>query len=102
MDKVKKDISELIKEHIHSLNTEAEIILLFPQGKKIHEELQIFVFLPHKVSFSDEKQYLDSRYKVELESHQSVSIYIYYKENWHKQFKNTPVYQKVQSEGITL
>ncbi len=97
-----KGITGLVREHVLSLNPYADIILLFPQGKAIHEDIQIFVLLPEKVDYSIEQQYLNASYNVELESGQSLSVYIYDKENWHKQFKNTPIYQRVQNEGLVL
>nr|WP_321411549.1 hypothetical protein [uncultured Carboxylicivirga sp.] len=77
-------------------------MLLFPQGKNMHEEVQVFVLLPKKVDYATEQQYIETKYKVELESGLSLSIYVYNKENWNKQFKNTPIYKKIQSEGIVL
>lgn len=102
MNKQTGDISELIKEHIQSLDPYAEIILLFPQGVGIHEEIQIYVLTNEKVDFRLEQQYMDARYKVELQSGQSFSLYIYAKEAWHQQFRDTPIYQRVHGEGIHL
>ena len=102
MNKQLADISKLIKEHIQSLDPYAEVILLFPHGKGLNEEPQVYVLTPGKVDFSLEHQYLNARYQVELKSGQSLSLYTYSKEEWHKQFKDTPIYKKVHTEGIHL
>jgi len=102
MTKSAKDISELARVHIQGLNPHADIILLFPQEKTLNEDIQIFVLLPEKVDYGIEQQYLNARYQVELESGQSLSLYVYNKEDWHKQFQKTPIYQKLQNEGVVL
>lgn len=102
MNKQAEDISELVKEHIQSLDEYAEIVLLFPQGVGADEEILVYVLSPKKVDFGLEQQYLDARYQVELKSGQSLCLYIYSKEDWHKQFKNTPIYQRVNAEGVVV
>jgi len=95
-------IVDLVKEHIQILDPYAEVILLFPQGQGMHEDIQIYILTPEKVDFGLEQQYLNARYNIELESAHSFSIYIYTKEDWHKQFVNTPIYEQVDTEGIRL
>ncbi|MBK3518062.1 hypothetical protein [Carboxylicivirga marina] len=102
MNKQKGDISELVKEYVQGLDPYAEVVLLFPQGVSMHEDIQIYVLTNEKVDFRLEQQYLDARYQVELQSAQSISLYIYAKEDWHKQLKDTPIYEKVSGEGVYL
>jgi hypothetical protein len=102
MNKQTGDIIDLVKEHIQSLDLYAEVILLFQQGLAMHENIQIYVLTLEKVDFGLEQQYLNARYQVELASKQSLSIYIYSKEDWHKHFLDTPIYEKVANEGIRL
>jgi hypothetical protein len=102
MNKQNGDISELVKEHVQDLDPYAEVILLFPQGTGLHEDIQVYVLSNEKVDFRLEQQYLDAKYQVELKSGQSISLYIYSKVDWHKQFKDTPIYQKVSGEGVYL
>ncbi|WP_430809461.1 MULTISPECIES: hypothetical protein [unclassified Carboxylicivirga] len=102
MKQLTGDISDLVKAHIQSLDPYAEVVLLFPQGTSMHEDIQIYVLTNEKVDFQLEQQYLDARYQIELQSAQSISLYIYSKENWHQQFKNTPIYHKVDVEGVYL
>ncbi len=96
------DISDLVKEHIQSLDHYAEVVLLFPQGKEANEEIIVYVLSPNKVDFGLEQQYLNAKYQVELKSGQSISLYVYSKEDWHKQFINTPIYQRVNAEGVVI
>jgi len=100
MNKQAGDIIDLVKAHIQSIDPYAEVILLFPQGQRMNEDIQIYILTPEKVDFGVEQQYLNARYKVELESSQSFSIYIYSKGDWHKQFVDTPIYEQVANEGI--
>jgi len=96
------EITTLVKEYIQSLDPYAEVILLFPHEKGLKDEPQIYVLTPAKVDLSLEHQYLDARYQVELKSGQSLSLYTYSKEEWHKQFIDTPIYKRVHTEGIHL
>ena len=102
MKQLTGDISDLVKEHVQSLDPYAEVMLLFPEGIGMNEDIQIYVLTNEKVDFQLEQQYLDARYNVEFQSGKSVSLYIYSKEDWHKQFKDTPIYQKVSLEGVYI
>ncbi len=102
MNKQLTNLSKLVTEHIQSLDPYADVILLFPNAEGANEEPQVYVLTPGKVDYSLENQYLSARYQVELKSGQSFSLYIYNKEEWHKQFIDTPIYQKVATEGIHL
>lgn len=102
MNKQLTDLSKLVTEHIQSLDPYAEVILLVPHEEGFKEEPQVYVLTPDKVDISLEHQYLNARYQVELKSGQSLSLYTYSKEEWHKQFKDTPIYHKVHTEGIHL
>ena len=102
MKQLTGDISDLVKEHVQSLDPYAEVMLLFPEGIGMNEDIQIYVLTNEKVDFQLEQQYLDARYNVEFQSGKSVSLYIYSKEDWHKQFKDTPIYQKVHLEGVYI
>jgi len=102
MNKLKGDISDLVKEHIQSLDPYAELVLLFPEGVTMNEDIQIYTLTNEKIDFRLEQQYLDARYKVELQSGKSISLYIYSKADWHQQFAETPIYQKVMNEGVYL
>jgi hypothetical protein len=97
-----EEFSELVKKHIQTIEPASEIILLFPQGKEQHEEIQIYILTPQKADFEQEQRYLKACYQVELASKQNLSIYIYTSENWHKQFVNTPIYRRITNEGIRL
>ncbi|MBI9064090.1 MAG: hypothetical protein JEZ14_19045 [Marinilabiliaceae bacterium] len=102
MSKQLTDLSKLVTEHIQSLDPYAEVILLFPPEEDFKEEPQVYVLTPGKVDISLEHQYLNACYQVELKSGQSLSLYIYSKEEWYKQFIDTPIYKKVHTEGIHL
>ncbi|GEM_PF-3282958 len=102
MNKQNGNIAELVKEHIQVLNPYAEVILLFPEINNTYKDIQIFVLTPEKVDFGVEQQYMDARYKVEFDSKQSMTLYIYSKVDWHNQFSETPIYYQVMTEGVHL
>lgn len=100
--KAKANIEELIKTHIASIDSDAEVIILPLGAKPTNEELQVYVLLAAKFDLKTERDYENARYQVEMKSGQSLALYIYTKADWHKQFKSTPIYKRVQSEGILL
>lgn len=102
MNKQEADFTELVKKHIQSIDETAEIMLLFPQGKRHEEAIQIYVLTAGKVTFETEQAYFKACYQLELASSYNFSIYIYAKDKWHQQLKSTPIYQKVTNEGIFL
>jgi hypothetical protein len=102
MKKKAEDITELVKACIQSIDEAAELILLFPQGKRHEEAIQIYVLTAGKVSFATEQAYFKACYQLELASTYNFSIYIYANDKWHQQLKGTPIYQKVINEGILL
>jgi hypothetical protein len=102
MQKPTEDISELLKINLQSLDETAELILLFPQGKYLHEEIQVYVLTSDKLGFEKEQRYRQACYQVEQAAMQNLSLYIYTKDNWHRQLVNTPIYARVCNEGIAL
>jgi hypothetical protein len=102
MNKLYTDIAKLVNEHIQSLDPYAEVLILFPQMEDRNVEPTIYVLTPARVDYSLEKLYLNARYQVEHKSRQSLSLFIYNKEDWHKQFKDTPIYHQVHTEGVLV
>ncbi|TLX77720.1 hypothetical protein E9993_03495 [Labilibacter sediminis] len=96
------NLSDLIKEHITSIDPYAEVILLLPLEITMEEQAQIYVITPHKVDFVLENQYRDARYKVDQLSGQSTTLFLYSKDEWHHQYNGTALYSKVNTEGIHL
>ena len=100
--KTKTDIEELIKTHIGSIDSKAEMVLLNTQQSATGQEKQIYVLTTQKVDLSAEQAYENARYEVEMKAGESLALYIYHKEKWHKQFKDTPIYKKVDTEGVLI
>lgn len=102
MTKEQDEFTQVVKIHFQNIDKDAEIIMLAPQSHSFDKDTQLFVLTAEKVDFKLEKQMKDAGYKVELLTGQSILLYIYTKEEWHKQFKNTPIYKRVCIEGILL
>ena len=98
MDKTK----EQIKQHIRSLESDAGLRLLVPSRTNKKEDWQRYVLIDGKIDMTREKQLLDACYQIELETGQSISMFVYSQKDWHKQFKNTPIYQEVMTNSEEL
>ncbi len=92
-------LEELIKQHIQSLEPEAQLRLLKPEKE---EDWQLYVLTVNKPDLTKEKQLLDACYKIELETGESMSLFIYTQKDWGKQFLKTPIYKDVMKDGIEI
>lgn len=102
MNNLSTDISGLVREHIQTLDPYADIILLFPPGSNHREEIQIFVLTPGEVNYAIEQQYLNASYNIRQHTVLPLSLHVYSKAGWHKNCVDTPVYIKVQNEGLVI
>ena len=95
-------LSDHVKEYIASIDPYAEVILLMPLGTTMENQIEIYVITPQKVDLVLEHKYMDARYRVDLKSGQSTMLFLYSKDDWHHKFNGTPIYEKVNLEGIHL
>ncbi|MGQ1787507.1 hypothetical protein [Saccharicrinis sp. GN24d3] len=93
---------EQIKQHIQALEPQAQLRLLVPSQTNTKEDWRLYVLTDGKIDLTKEKQLLDACYKIELETGQSVSMFVYSRKDWHKQLKNTPIYQQVMKNAEVL
>lgn len=95
-------MEKLIKQHIQPLAPAAQLRLLEPSDNGKKGEWQLYVLTSAKVDMTMEKQLLDLCYKIELETSESISMFVYTLNDWHKQFSRTPFYEKLMSQGKLL
>lgn len=56
----------------------------------------------NKVSFSDETNFMDAFYELELETGEVLSPLIYSKNEWKKKYSKTPLFENIKRDGIQI
>ncbi|MCU4175048.1 hypothetical protein [Carboxylicivirga sp. N1Y90] len=96
------ELVDFIKAHIQALDHYAELVLLEGSAPGQEDEFDIYIFTSNAVDYGLEQQYRDACVKVGLLAKVDLKLHLYSKEEWHKQHAETPLYQRVNSEGLML
>ncbi len=56
----------------------------------------------NKVTFSDETNFMDAFYELELETGEVLSPLIYSKNEWKKKYSKTPLFENIKRDGIQI
>ena len=105
MKKSNKHIAELIKKNILEIDKNAEIILYGSRARGDDNEKSdwdILVLTDYPVDYKIESRFIENIYKLELETEEVFSIFVYSKEEWNTKQKISPLYDNVSNEGILL
>lgn len=99
------NISRKIRQAVQSVDPEAETILYGSRARgdeKSDSDWDILVLTRYPVDLATEQQFRDKIYDLELETGEPLSIFVYSKEDWHKNKRITPFYHNVVEEGVHL
>jgi len=99
------NISRKIRQTVQSVDPEVEIILYGSRARgdeKPDSDWDILVLTRYPVDLATEQQFRDKIYDLELETGEPLSIFVYSKEDWHKNKRITPFYHNVVEEGVHL
>ncbi len=105
MKKSNKHIADLIKKNILEIDKNAEIILYGSRARGDDNEKSdwdILVLTDYPVDYKIESRFIENIYKLELETEEVFSIFVYSKEEWNTKQKISPLYDNVSNEGILL
>jgi len=56
----------------------------------------------NKVTFSDETNFMDAFYELELETGEVLSPLIYSKNEWKKKYSKTLLFENIKRDGIQI
>jgi len=100
-----RHIAKLIKNNIHSIDPEAEIILYGSRARgdeKSHSDWDILVLTGYTVDLPIERRFRNNLYDLELETGEPLSVFVYSKNDWNTKQSITPFYQSVNEEGLHI
>lgn len=105
MNKRTEHIMQLIKINISEIDPEAQVILYGSRARgdaRDDSDWDILVLTNYPVTYKKEKLFRDHLYDLELETGESLSLFIYSKNEWNTRQHITPYYHNVTSQGIQL
>jgi predicted nucleotidyltransferase len=98
-------ISNLIKLNISEIDPEAQVILYGSRARgdeRIDSDWDILVLTDYPVDMKKENVFRDHLYDLELQTGESLSIFVYSKSDWNSKHRITPFYFNVTKQGILL
>lgn len=106
MNAKEQHILSLIAERIRKKNPKAKVMLFGSRARgqaKSNSDWDILILLNSpKVSRKKEKEYREELFEVELETGESISTFVFSKNEWESKHSITPFYQNVKTDGILL
>jgi len=105
MDEVSKHISNLIKHNISEIDPDAQVILYGSRARgdsRKDSDWDILVLTDYPVDIKKEIVFRDHLYELEIQTGESLSLFVYSKQNWNTKQKITPYFENVTRQGIYL
>jgi len=100
-----RNISQLIREIISSIDPKAEVILYGSRARgdeRDDSDWDILILTDYPVDLQIEREFRNKLYDLELDTGESLSVFAYSKDDWQTRQRITPFYQNVSQEGIVL
>ena len=98
-------IGKLIRQRIDMIDPDAEIILYGSRARgdeRSDSDWDIIVLTDYPADLEKEQVFRNQLYDLELETGESLSVFVYSKNDWETRQRITPFYQNVIHEGIQL
>jgi uncharacterized protein len=100
-----KHISVLISSNVHEVDADAQVFLFGSKARgNDHEDSDwdILILTNYPVDIKTEQKFRHNLIKLELETGESVSTFVYYKKDWESKHKVTPFFKNVNQDSILI
>lgn len=98
-------MSLLIRQYVSIIDPTAEVILYGSRARgdeRLDSDWDILVLTNYAVNVETERKFRSKLYDLELLSGESISFFIYSKNEWETKHRISPFYLNVTQEGIRL
>jgi predicted nucleotidyltransferase len=98
-------IASLIRDRIKFVDTSAQAIIFGSRARgdaRKDSDWDILILTDYPVTMKIEDDFRDQLFELEIETNQTLSIFIYQKSDWNTRHKITPLYANIQKEGVML
>ena len=105
MGKRNLNIKQLIRQKISGIDPHAEVLLYGSRARgdnKKNSDWDILVLTDYPVDINKEKEFIDQIYEVELLTDESISVFVYSRNDWNTRQRISPFYHNVMLDGIIL
>ena len=99
------EIPSQISQAVHRVEPTAEVILFGSRARgsaRPDSDWDVLVLLDGEVTANREQALFSSLFRVELTTEEIFSVLIYEKTYWHKILIDSPLYENINREGVTL
>jgi uncharacterized protein len=101
MEKITKDIPDQVKEAVHQMDEEAEIILFGSRARGDcgpDSDWDFLILLKDKLTSEKEELIRNRIYDIELESEEVITSIIEQRSEWEK-YEETLIYKNIEEQG---
>jgi predicted nucleotidyltransferase len=105
MNKNSQHIAQEIRQYVNAVDPTAEVILYGSRARgdeRQDSDWDILILTDGQADLIVERKFRDKLYDLELESGESLSVFVYSKNDWHSTQRISPFYRNVIGEGIRL
>lgn len=105
MDKTAEYISKLIRSNISEIDPDAQVILYGSRARgdaRKDSDWDILVLTDYPVDLKKESLFRDHLYELEIQTGESLSLFLYSLTDWNTKQRISPFYQNITNQGILL
>jgi len=105
MNKKTGHIAHRIKSNISEIDQNAQVILYGSRARgdaRKDSDWDVLVLTDYPVTYPIEKAFRDHLYDLELETGETLSLFVYLKIDWNTRHHITPYFHNVSAQGIQL